>query len=93
MTQGVPWGVQWQGLLSFHCRRPTFDPCQGTSIPKAMPEKENDTNENLSVKQQLTCWSRKQTCCQGESIGDGKVLCMVWINNKVLLYSMESGIQ
>ena len=47
--------VQWQGLLSFHCRRPRFDPCRGTSIQKAMPGKENDTNENLPVKYQLTC--------------------------------------
>ena len=62
------------------------------------------TQMNLSTKQKQNHGHRGQTGgCQGGGVGGGlewevgvsrcKLLCIEWINNKVLLYSTENYIQ
>ena len=72
----------------------------------ALKKKHKHTQMYLSIKQKQTHRTREQTCdCQGQGghgtggmdwefgIGGCKLLCIAWINNKVLLYSMGSYIQ
>ena len=63
------------------------------------------TQMNLSTKQRQTHRHREQTCGPPRGRGSGgavdwefgvsrcKLLCIEWINNKVLLYSTENYIQ
>ena len=62
--QGTSLGVQWLGLLCFHCRGHRFDPWSGKSPQTAScsqkKEKEEETERDFMYTEEKTMWRRRQ---------------------------------
>ena len=94
MIRGIPWWSSGKDSWVFTVDGPGLTPVGELVSKKPCQEKKmTQMRTYLWNINWLADVENRLVVARGESIVDYKVLCMVWINNKVLLYSMESCIQ